>query len=351
MATLIAAPGIARYLADYGAEVTKVEPPAGDPARRLGWTPPGDPDSYYWKLVGRGKQCVTLDLKADPDRQRFIALVDEADVLIENMRPGKLEALGFEPDELHARNPRLVIVRVSGFGQTGPYAQRPGFATTAEAMSGYADICGEPGGRPLLPPVALTDEVTSMSGAFAAMVALWHARETGEGQIVDISLLDTALQMLGPLPSANAHLGYEQPRLGAGIPYSSPRGTYECADGRWVAVSTSSDRVAASVLELLGLTGDERFATFAGRLQNRDELEQLMADWIAARPSDDVLATFERIDAAIAPVYNMTDVLADPHVRQRQSITEVDGVVMQNVVAHLDKTPGRPGSPGPASDR
>ncbi len=350
LATLVAGPGIARHLADFGAEVLKVEPPEGDPARRLGWTPEGDPDSFYWKLVARGKRCITLDLVRDDDRDRFLALTDAADVLVENMRPGKLEALGFGPERLRARNPRLVVVRVTGFGQTGPYAQRPGFATMAEAMSGYADLCGLPGGQPLLPPVALTDEVSALAGAFATMVALWHARESGEGQDVDVSLLDTALQLLGPLPAANAHLGYEQPRLGAGIPYSSPRGTYRCADGRWVAVSASSDTVARRVLGLLGVADDDRFATFADRLVHREPLEELMTGWIAGRSAAEVMGAFEDIDAAVALVYSMSEVLADPHVRERASVTDVDGVVMQNVVARLGRTPGRPGSPGPASD-
>ena len=194
-----------------------------------------------------------LDLKTDAGRDAMLALVDDADVLIENFRPGTLERLGLGPEVLHARNPGLVILRVTGFGQDGPYAARPGFATMAEAMSGFAAINGEPDGPPLLPPIALTDEVAALAGAFAVMVALRHRDRTGEGQVIDVNLLESMLQMMSALPSAAAHLGYEQPRLGSGIPYTVPRGTYRCADGHWVAISTSAESVAHRVLELVGV--------------------------------------------------------------------------------------------------
>ena len=224
----------------------------------MGWFPPEGGDSYTWKLLGRGKRCVTLDLKADADRDRLLELADGADVLIENFRPGTLERLGLGPDVLHARNRGSVVLRVTGFGQDGPYASRPGFATIAEAMSGFAAINGEPDGAPLLPPIALTDEVAALAGAFAVMVALRHRERTGDGQVVDVNLLESMLQMMSALPSAAAHLDYDQPRLGSGIPYSVPRGTYQCADGHWVAVSTSAESVAMRVLELLGVARRRR---------------------------------------------------------------------------------------------
>ncbi len=230
---LIAAPGCARYLADFGADVIKVErPDGGDAARDLGWRDTRDGVSLWWKLEGRNKRCVTLDLKSAEGRTAMLGLCDEAHVLVENFRPGTLERLGLGPEVLLGRNPRLVITRITGFGQDGPYAGRPGFATLAEAMSGFAAINGEPDGAPLLPPVALTDEVTALVGAFATMVAL----HSGVGQVVDANLLDSMLQVMGPLPAAYGLLGYEQPRLGSGIPYSVPRSTYRCADGRWVAI-------------------------------------------------------------------------------------------------------------------
>ncbi len=341
MATVVAGPGTAKYFADFGADVIKVEAPSGDPARRMGWTASGDTDSLFWKILSRGKRCITLDLKDPAGHARMRQLLDSADVLVENMRPGKLEALDLAPDALLATNPRLVILRVTGFGQDGPYAQRPGFATLAEAMSGFAALSGEPDGGPLLPPIALTDEVTALAGAFATMVALRHAERTGEGQVVDVNLLESMFQLMGPLPAAYADSGYVQPRLGSGIPYTVPRGTYRCADGLWVAISSSAETVAQRLLELLGIETDERFATFQARSRHRAELEAKMAAYVAAHTSKEVLAEFERVDAAVAPVMDIKDIVEDPHYRDRHTLVEVDGVMMQNVVARLSRTPGR----------
>jgi crotonobetainyl-CoA:carnitine CoA-transferase CaiB-like acyl-CoA transferase len=340
MATVLAGPGVARYLADFGADVIKVESPAGDGTRRMGWIDPRDGESFMWKLLGRGKRAAVLDLKSDEGRAAMRTLVAEADVLIENFRPGTLERLGLAPADLLATNPGLVILRVTGFGQDGPYADRPGFATMAEAMSGFAAINGEPEGAPLLPPIALTDEVTALAGAFSVMVALRHRDRTGEGQVVDINLLETMVQLMGALPSANAHLGYLQPRLGSGIPYTVPRGTYQCADGKWIAISTSAESIAARVMELLGVGDDPRFTTFEGRVEHREELDHVVAGWVGVRPSTEVLAAFEQAHAAIAPVYSMADLLADPHMAARDAIVEVDGVRMPGVVARLSETPG-----------
>jgi crotonobetainyl-CoA:carnitine CoA-transferase CaiB-like acyl-CoA transferase len=341
MATVLAAPGAARYLADFGAEVIKVEAPAGDGTRSLGWRDPRDGETFMWKVINRNKRAVVLDLKTDAGLAAMRRLVDTADVLVENHRPGTLERLGLDPIGLLATNPGLVVLRLTGFGQDGPYAARPGFATLAEAMSGFAAINGEPDGPPLLPPIALTDEIAAIVGAFAVMVALRHRDRSGVGQVVDVSLLESMLQCMGALPSVWAHLGELQPRLGAGIPYTVPRGTYQCADDVWVAVSTSTESVAQRVLALIGLAGDERFVSFAGRIEHREELDALVGDWIGARPSIEVLAAFEAAEAAIAPVYTMADLAADPHVAARHALVEVDGVCMPGVVARLSRTPGQ----------
>ena len=340
MATVFAGPGAARHLADFGADVVKVESPAGDGVRRMGWFPPEGGDSYTWKLLGRNKRAAVLDLKTDAGRDALLALARTADVLVENSRPGTLERLGLGPQVLLAANPRIVVLRVTGFGQDGPYAAKPGFATIAEAMSGFAAINGEPGGAPLLPPIALTDEVAALAGAFAVMVALRERDRSGRGQVVDVNLLESMLQIMSALPSAAAHLDYEQPRLGSGIPYSVPRGTYRCADGEWVAISTSAETVAHRVLTLLGHGDDPRFATFESRAGHREELDGIVSDWVGERGSAEVLAAFDAAEAAIAPVYSMHDVMADPHVVARHVFVEVDGVVMQGPVARLDRTPG-----------
>lgn len=345
LATVIAGPGAARYLADFGADVLKIErPDTGDSTRGMGMPDPSDGTSLYWKLVSRNKRCATIDLKSEEGRAMVLSLVDDAHVLIENFRPGTLERLGLAPAVLLARNPRLVITRVTGFGQDGPYAGRPGFATIAEAMSGFASINGEPAGGPLLPPIALTDEVTALAAAFATMTALW----SGVGQIVDVSLLESLFQCMGPLPSAYAATGYLQPRLGSGIPYSVPRGTWCCSDGHWVAVSTSAESVAARVMELIGLGDRKDLATFNGRIAARDELDARMSAWCAERTLADVLDAFESAEAAAAPVYDMADIARDPHFAERRSIVEVDGVRMQGVIARLSRTPGHVRWAGPA---
>ena len=244
MATVFAGPGAARHLADFGADVIKVEAPAGDGVRRMGWFPPEGGDSYTWKLLGRGKRAVVLDLKTDAGRDALLRLVDRRRRAHRELpagharaaRPRARRAARAQPGPRRPARHRLR----SGRSVRGA----PGFATMAEAMSGFAAINGEPDGPPLLPPIALTDEVTALAGAFAVMVALRHRDRTGEGQVVDVNLLESMLQMMSALPSAAAHLGYEQPRLGSGIPYSVPRGTYRCADGRWVAISTSAESVA-----------------------------------------------------------------------------------------------------------
>ena len=335
-ATVVAGPGAARHLADFGADVIKVERPGGgDGTRAMGWTDPADGVTLWWKLIGRGKRSVVLDLKSDEGRAAMLDLCASASVLIENFRPGTLERLGLGPDVLWDRNPQLVITRVSGFGQDGPYAKRPGFATLAEAMSGFAAVNGDPDGPPLLPPIALTDEVTGLVAAFATMVAL-HA---GVGQVVDVNLLESMLQLMGPLPSAAALLDYDQPRLGAGIPYAVPRGTYRCADGRWVAISTSSEPVARRVLDLIGLGDDERLHSMAGRVEHRALVDGAVADWIGARTLEEAIAGFHEADAAIAPVMKMTDLVDDPHVAARDVLIDVGGVPMQAPIARLSKTP------------
>ncbi|HZU72035.1 MAG TPA: CoA transferase [Acidimicrobiales bacterium] len=335
-ASLIAGPGCARYLGDFGARVIKVERPgAGDGGRRLGWTLPGDDTSLWWRLLGRNKASVTIDLASPAGRAAMLGLCDSAHVLVENFRPGTLEKLGLGPEVLLERNPALVVTRVTGFGQTGPYASRPGFATLAEAMSGFAAINGEPDGGPLLPPVALTDEVAALVAAFATLAAV----HSGVGQVVDVNLLESMVALMGALPTAAAMLGYDQPRLGAGIPYTVPRGTYRSADGRWVAISTSSEPVARRLLELVGLGGDGRLATAAGRAEHRALVDGAVTDWVAARPMDRVLEEFTAADVAAAPVLTMTELLADPHFSDRAVMQDLDGFPMPGPVARLSATP------------
>jgi len=337
VSTVLAGPNCARYLGDFGADVIKVErPDTGDSLRNMAWRDPRDGTGLWWKMVNRNKRTIALDLKDEADSELLLSLLDDAHVLVENFRPGILERLGLGPDVLLARNPKLVIVRVTGFGQTGPYAQRAGFASIAESMSGLAAISGEEGRAPLLPPIALTDEITGLAAAFATMVAL----HSDVGQVVDVNLLETIFQMMGPLLSVYQLTGEQQQRLGSGIPYTVPRGTFECSDGKWVGVSASSDTVAARVLDILGVANDPRFATFNSRVEHRKELNELLIAWCAARPQAEVMRIFEEADAAIGPVYDMADIAQDPHFAARQMIQHLEGTPMQGLIAHLSQTPG-----------
>jgi crotonobetainyl-CoA:carnitine CoA-transferase CaiB-like acyl-CoA transferase len=336
--TVLAGPHCARYLGDFGADVLKIErPDGGDTTRAMGWRDPGDDITLWWKYLGRNKRSVVLDLKDADDLRAMRRLCATADVLVENFRPGTLERLGLAPEDLIAANPKLVVCRVTGFGQTGPYAGRAGFATLAEAMSGFAAVNGEPDGAPLLPPIALTDEVTGLAAAFATMVAV----HSGRGQVIDVNLLECLAQFMGPVVAAWQQTGWLQERLGSGIPYSVPRGTYRTSDHHWVAVSTSAESVAARVMALVGADDDPRFADFAGRVAHREEVDALVAAWIGARPLADVLAAFEEAHAAIAPIYTAADYAVDPHVRARHALVDVDGVTQPEVIARLSATPGR----------
>ena len=337
LSTVIAGPNCARYLGDFGADVIKVErPDGGDSLRNIAWRDPRDGEGIWWKLVNRNKRIIALDLKIADDLALLKQLIESADVLVENFRPGTLERLGLGPDVLLALNPRLVITRITGFGQTGPYRNRPGFATIAESMSGLAAISGEPGGQPLLPAIALTDELTGVVAAFATMVAL----HSGVGQVVDVSLIESLFQIMSPLVTLFGLTGEQQGRLGAGLPYTVPRGTYQCSDGKWVGLSASSDSVAARVLRLLGVEGDPRFVTFADRMANREALETLMREFCHSRTQAAVLQVFTEAEAAIGPVMDMADIAADPHFMFRQAIVDLEGTPMQGLVAKLSTTPG-----------
>lgn len=347
ISTVIAGPNCARYLADFGADVIKVErPDTGDSLRNMAWKDPRDGVGLWWKLSNRNKRTIALDLKNDDDRATFLDLVSQADVLVENFRPGTLERLGLGPDHLHELNSRLVITRISGFGQDGPYAQRPGFASIAESMSGFAAVNGPADGPPMLPAIALTDELTALVAAFATMVAV-HSRV---GQVVDVSLLESIFHVMGPVASLYALSGELQPRLGSGLPYTVPRGAYQCADGRWVGISASSDSVAGRVMNILGVGDDPRFASFEGRTRNRDELERRMREWCATRSQEEVLRIFEEAEAAIGPILDMADIAKDPHYLARQAIVEVGDTPMQNLIAKLSRTPGLLRHEGRAKD-
>jgi crotonobetainyl-CoA:carnitine CoA-transferase CaiB-like acyl-CoA transferase len=351
----LAGPTCAQWLGDLGADVIKIENPEhGEDGRASGPPffdangPAPEGESAFFLSANRNKRSLALDLKRPEGQEIFQRLAQTADVVIENFRPGTLERWRLGPDELHAVNPRLVVARISGFGQTGPYASRPGFGTLAEAMSGFAALNGEPGSPPLLPPLALADGVTALATAFAVLAALRAREQTGRGQVVDVSLLEPLMTLLGPQLAQFDLLGEVQPRTGNRSSHNAPRNVYRTADDKWVAVSSSATSIAERVLRLVGrsdLVDEPWFATGAGRVAHVDEVDGAVADWIGARPRDEVIEAFERAEAAIAPVYDASDIVRDPHLRDTKAIVDVPdaelgNVLMTNVVARLSGTPG-----------
>ncbi|AGS68953.1 CaiB/BaiF CoA transferase family protein [Streptomyces collinus] len=347
LATLFAGPMAATLLGDYGAEVIKVEHPRRpDPSRGHG--PARDGIGLWWKVLGRNKRAVTLDLSRPGGRATLLRLAATADVLIENFRPGTLEKWDLGWAELSAANPRLVLTRVTAFGQFGPYAHRPGFGTLAEAMSGFAALTGEPDAPPTLPPFGLADSVAGLATAYAVMTALAARERTGAGQVVDMAIIEPILAVLGPHATWYDQLGHVQERTGNRSANNAPRNTYRTADGHWVAVSTSAQSVAERVMRLVGrpeLIDEPWFATGVDRAAHADVLDEAVGSWIAGRTRDEVLAAFEKAEAAVAPVQDVRDVMTDPQYRALDTITTVDDpelgpLRMQNVLFRLSSTPG-----------
>ncbi|MEW1601672.1 CoA transferase [Streptomyces sp. NPDC093808] len=347
LATLFAGPLAATLLGDFGADVVKVEHPRRpDPSRGHG--PSRDGVGLWWKVLGRNKRTITLDLSTPGGRATLLRLAATADVVVENFRPGTLEKWGLGWPELSAVNPRLVLARVTGFGQFGPYAHRPGFGTLAEAMSGFAALTGEPDAPPTLPPFGLADSVAGLTTAYAIMTALAARDRTGQGQVVDTALIEPILAVLGPHPTWYDQLGHVQPRTGNRSQNNAPRGTYLTADGTWVAVSTSAQSIAERVMVLVGrpdLIDAPWFATGEGRARHADVLDEAVGGWIARHTRADVLAAFEKAEAAVAPVQDVRDVMADPQYQALGTITTVDDpelgpLRMQNVLFRLSDTPG-----------
>lgn len=348
LATIYAGPMAATMLGDFGADVIKIEHPRGDPARTHGYQKDGH--GLWWKVLSRNKRTVTADISREEGRELVMALARTADVLIENFRPGVLEKWDLGPDVLHWENPGLVILRLTGFGQTGPYAQRRAFGTLIEAMSGFAHMTGSPDGPPTLPPFGLADGLAGMAGAYAVMCALRQRdAEGGQGQVIDLSLLEPLLMVLGPGPTAYDQLGVIPGRHGNRSQNNAPRNTYRTRDGRWVAISSSSQTVAERVMHLVGhpeVIAEPWFASAGQRVQHADLLDEYVGQWIVSHDFDHVTAEFERVGAALAAVNTVADLMADPHVNEREVVTTVHDedlgpLRMQNLAFRLSQTPGR----------
>jgi crotonobetainyl-CoA:carnitine CoA-transferase CaiB-like acyl-CoA transferase len=366
MATVMAAPYAATLLGDYGAEVVKVENPSGPDAIR-GWGVVEDQGiAPFWSVVGRNKFPITLNLKEADGRRVLVDLVRQADVLIENMRPGAMEKLGIGRDELMRANPGLIIGTVSGFGQTGPYANRPGFGTLAEAFSGFTFLNAQPGGPPTNAPMALADYISGVHLAFAVMIAL-RGQERGRcgAQVIDIALYEPLFCMLGP-DFLQCQLTGEVPRpKGNELSYVVPRNNYRTRDGKWVAMSCAAQKPFERLMDCVGhseMNADPRFKTNEERIKepNRLVINQVVSDWVGSRDLDDVIAVCEELGITIGPIASLQDVAENVHCRERGSTVEVDDPAtgrrlrIPNVPFRLLGTPGRirfPGLPlGSAND-
>ncbi len=354
LSNLIAGPGISTILADFGADVIKVEhPKIGDYVRNWGHKKDGVP--LAWKYYGRGKRLLSLDLGKQEGQDIVRKLAASSDILIESYRPGKMEEWNLDYESLSAANPGLIMIRITGFGQTGPYKKRPGFGTLAEAISGFAHITGQADGPPTLPSFALGDGITSLVGTYSVMMALYHRDVHGKtGQVIDLSIYESMFPVIGPQAIEFDQLGKIQGRNGNRSTRGVPRNAYATSDQRWVAISASASDMAFRLFEAIGrkdMVTDARYDTPAKRLAHGDEVDGIVADWIRSHPLDEVLRVLESFKVPVAPVYDIAQIMEDPQYLARQTIIELEdddfgSVKMANIPPRFSKTPGHIRHPG-----
>lgn len=352
LSRLVAGNMLSVQLADFGADVIKIETPDGDPLRH--WTDEGQ--SLHWKTYGRNKRSVMLNLRDAGGMAALKALIPTAKVFIENYRPGTLEKMGLGPDVLLAMNPDLIVVRISGFGQTGPYAQNPGFGTLVEAMSGFASRTGFPDREPVLPPLALADMISGTFGAQAVTMALL-AQEKGlaKGQVIDLSLLEPMYAVLGPEAAIYRVTGKVKERSGSASNTVSPRNVYKCADGKYAALSGSTQTVALRIFDIIGhpeMKSDPRFANNVARVKHRGLVDEAVGAWFGERTRDDALDVMRKAGATVGPVYDIADIASDAHFAEREIIVDVEdrengSLPMHNILPRLSQTPGAWRYPAP----
>jgi len=351
-ATLFAGPMAATMLADFGADVIKIEHPTkGDPVRLHGHSKDGVP--LWWTMLARNKKTLALDLGKPAGSEILKELIKQSDVFIENFRPGTLERWGIGPDVLLAINPKLIIARVTGFGQFGPYSHRAGFGTLSESMSGFAAMPGEVDGPPTLPPFGLADGIAALATSQAVLTALAAQKNPeseafAKGQVIDLAIIEPILAILGPQPTVYDQLGIVQPRSGNRSVNNAPRNTYKTKDGKWVAISTSAQSIAERVMHLVGhpeVISEPWFASGGERAKHADLLDGYVSTWIAERDTAEVVRAFEEAEAAVAQIYDIRDIMADKQFQALDTITTVEDpklgpVRMQNVLYRLSETPG-----------
>ena len=347
LSTLLAGPMTAMHLGDFGADVIKVEQPGrGDELRSWGLSKDGVP--LMFKLVNRNKKAITLNLRERDGQEIALRLAARSDVVVENFRPGTLERWGLGYETLSAVNPKLVMARITGYGQTGPYSGRRGFGTIGEGLSGFASVTGMTGGPPLLPTFGLGDTSTAIFGAFAVMLALYRAERTGKGQYVDLALYDGLVTLLGSHVVDFDQLGVVQERVGSRSAFVAPRNIYPTGDGQWVVLAGSTQKTFVAIVETLGIAwmaDDPRFRTNSDRIRIVDALDQLISEKLSELTQVEILERLGASGAAVGPIFDVSDLVNDPHMRSRSTVVEVEDrelgtLKMQNVAVRLSETPG-----------
>jgi formyl-CoA transferase len=345
LSRLVAGNTLTGVLADFGAEVIKVEPAAGDTLRA--WTTKDVQTN--WKLYARNKKSVAFELRKPEARELLLKMVEKADVFVESFRPDTLEKMGLAPDILLARNPKLVIVRISGWGQTGPYRRRPGFGTLVEGISGFASFNGFPDREPVLPPMYMADSYAGLYGASGVLIALREVEVNGgKGQVIDLPLLDPVFTVLGPQAANHRLTGQVKPRTGSRSTNSGPRNAYRTKDGHYVALSASTQKMAERVFASIGradLIDNPRYRTNADRVNNAGELDEIIGAFIAQKTQAENVAFFEKAEVTIGPIYDITQIVDDPHFIDREVIADYPDAdmgeyPMHHVVPRLSDTPG-----------
>jgi crotonobetainyl-CoA:carnitine CoA-transferase CaiB-like acyl-CoA transferase len=349
--SLIAGPFATRIMAEFGAEVIKVERPgAGDPLRTWRYVDPRTKTSLWWALQSRNKKLVTLNVGHPDGLDLAKRLAAQSDILVENFKPGTLEKLGLGWEILHELNPRLILVRVSGYGQTGPHKDRPGFANIGEAMGGIRYVTGEPGRAPVRSGISLGDSLASLYAVIGALTAV-HARDvrgTGEGQVVDVALYEAVFNLMESMVPEYDVAGIVRERTGSSLPGITPSNTYCSKDGSYVAIGGNSDAIFRRLMEAIGrpeLGDDPRYATNADRTEHAEELDSLIEDWVEGRPTEEVMRVLAQADVPVGPIYTVEDVVEDEQYEARDMLleAEVEGVgtvKMPGLVPKLSETPG-----------
>ncbi len=347
---LIAGPFAAKTLADFGADVVKIEPPgAGDPLRK--WRLLLDGTSVWWQVQSRNKRSLALDLRTPEGQDVVRRLAAEADVLIENFRPGAMEAWGLAPDALLATNPRLIVLRVSGYGQTGPYRDRPGFAAVAEAMAGLRHLTAEPGRVPVRTGVSIGDTLAALHGVIGILLALQHRHATGQGQVIDVALYEAVFNCMESLLPEYSAFGVVREPAGSAMPGIAPSNAYRCADGGYALVAGNGDSIFRRLMTVIGrddLGQDPALADNAGRVARIAEIDAAIGDWAATRSVDEVLQALAGADVPAGRIYTVADIAADPHYRARGMLQQVQlpglpggrALDVPGVVPKLSATPG-----------